>query len=201
MAAILSVLMAGSVTVTIDQAGGLSAAQLQVAVAQMADVWRAAGVEVAAAQSDDRPTTGHAAVSLRIVTLRAKSIRGDRPVLAWIGARPGGRTAPVLIVSLPAVAAMVAEGEYAGRGVKRLPSNLTGWLVARAIGRVAAHELGHYLLQQHATHQRRGLMRPTYSTADLLGDALDPFRVAPEQRSAAMAEIAALARSQHVLQP
>ena len=46
---------------------------------------------------------------------------------------------------------------------------------ARIIGRVAAHELGHYLLAD-PRHQPTGLMRARFDGAELLGPHLKPFK-------------------------
>jgi hypothetical protein len=67
--------------------------------------------------------------------------------------------------------------------------------MAQAIGRVTAHELGHYLLQ-NAGHQGRGLMRAVYSATELAGAWLEPFQVPIAQRTVVRQEISALARLQ-----
>jgi hypothetical protein len=68
-------------------------------------------------------------------------------------------------------------------------------VIAQAVGRVAAHELGHYLLE-NAGHQDRGLMRPRYSAVELAGDWLDPFKVSNIEQPIVRREIEALTRLQ-----
>ncbi len=47
-------------------------------------------------------------------------------------------------------------------------------LLGRALGRVAAHELGHYM-RQTAEHEDRGPMRAGLTSSELLGDDRAPF--------------------------
>jgi hypothetical protein len=79
--------------------------------------------------------------------------------------------------------------------VRRLTRELQHRLIAQAIGRVAAHELGHYLLR-HAGDQDRGLMRPKYNAVELVADWLDPFKVPNPELLIVRQEIAALTRLQ-----
>jgi len=62
---------------------------------------------------------------------------------------------------------------------------------ARIMGRVAAHEMGHYLLAD-ARHQPEGLMRARFDGADLLAPHLKPFRPPSRRQFAAVARIADL---------
>jgi hypothetical protein len=100
-----------------------------------------------------------------------------------------------MLVSLPAVMEAMMGSEALGLTVARLTGDARDRLIARAIGRVTAHELGHYLLQ-NAGHQDRGLMRANYSSRDLVGSWLEPFRVPTAERPIVHQEIAALARRQ-----
>jgi hypothetical protein len=68
-------------------------------------------------------------------------------------------------------------------------------LLGQAIGRVTAHELGHFLLQR-AVHAREGLLRPQYSTQDLIEPWLQPFQVAAAEMQVVRREVARLARLQ-----
>jgi hypothetical protein len=56
---------------------------------------------------------------------------------------------------------------------------------ARIMGRVAAHEMGHYLLAD-ARHQPEGLMRARFDGADLLAPNLKPFRPPSRRQFAAV---------------
>jgi len=49
--------------------------------------------------------------------------------------------------------------------------------LGRALARVAAHELGHYLLQQ-THHEEKGVMRASFQTAQLASEDSTPFQAA-----------------------
>jgi hypothetical protein len=188
--------LAVSVNIVIDQCGGLSPAHCRLAVTEMAEIWRDAGVEVVSRPADEQSLQGEAAVSLRIVTFAINPNARGEPVLGSVAVDPGGRMRPVILVSLPALRLALADADVGGIAFDRLTSDLRSQLAARAIGRIAAHELGHYLLRR-AGHPKKGLMRPSYVARDLIGAWLGPFRVGVPERSAAVAQIAALATVQH----
>jgi hypothetical protein len=184
------------VNIVIDQCGAPSPAQCQLAVTEMANIWRDAGVEVVSRRTHELASRNEASVSLRIVTFSINGRAGGEPILGWAAVETGGRMTPVVIVSLPAVRLTLEHADVGGLSFKRLTSDLRSQLTARAIGRIAAHELGHYLLRR-AGHRKNGLMRRSYAVRDLTGAWLGPFRVADDERSSALAEIAALATAQH----
>ena len=71
-----------------------------------------------------------------------------------------------LLVSVNRVAQIVAGTRFADRPAGEWPSGVRDNLVGRALGRVLAHELGHYLLGLRE-HSPDGLMQPLFRT-DLL---------------------------------
>jgi hypothetical protein len=66
--------------------------------------------------------------------------------------------ANVIEVSFSAVAALVSPETFAGKRVTDLPLDWRRRLLGRALGRVIAHEVGHWLWG--VAHTRTGLMRP-----------------------------------------
>lgn len=179
---------------SIGRNGGLSALQLRLVVEEVRTIWKDARVDVVSGpRAASRPD--EATVSLQFLTVPPPVNQLGHPVLAWItfAANPG--STPVLFVSVPAIETMVGSAEALGMAVAKLTRDVSDRLLARALGRVAAHELGHYLLQ-NAGHQRRGLMRPTYSANELVGDWLEPFRLPNAPRPALRKEIQARARLQ-----
>lgn len=184
-----------SVHVNIDQDGGLSAGQLRIVIDQMQQIWHDAGVDLTAGRHGEPAEPGAAAVSLRIVRLTVPPNSKGAPILAWTAVGASGLPEPVLILSLPAITALVSDTEFAGAAFKRLTDDVRDELIARAVGRAAAHELGHYLLEKSG-HRPGGLMRPSYSARDLVGAWLHPFQVSADEQPLVRAEIAALARVQ-----
>ena len=61
-------------------------------------------------------------------------------------------------------------------------------LLARAMGRALAHELGHYLLASKA-HTARGLMKAVLGAVELFSTESGAFRLDPAQRQAIAARL------------
>ena len=183
-----------TVHLSIDQSGGLSALQLQLMVDEVRKIWGDAHVAVTSGRYGEPCEPDQATISLRILLMPPPVKDGAERILAWVTPGAAGGLAPLLFVSLPAVTETGLGTEAFDRPVKKLTRALRDRLIAQAIGRVTAHELGHYLL--NAGHRDRGLMRPGYSAAELVGDWLDPFKVPSAERPVVRREIEALARLQ-----
>ena len=73
----------------------------------------------------------------------------------------------------------------AARGVIGIMSEMTGvqreMLLARAMGRALAHEMGHYLLASKV-HTSRGLMRASRSAYEFFSTEQRGFKIDPAQR-------------------
>jgi hypothetical protein len=187
--------LAVSVNIVIDQCAELALAHCRLAVTEMAEIWRDAGVEVVSRPTDKPSIRSEASVSLRIVTFSMNTNARAAPILGWVAVEPGGRLMPAIFVSLPAIRLALADAEVGGIPFERLTNDLRSRLTARAIGRIAAHELGHHLLRR-AGHPMKGLMRPSYAARELTGAWLAPFQVGDDERSSVAAQIAALATVQ-----
>ena len=184
-----------TVRLSIDQKGGLSALQIRLAVDEVRKIWSDAHVAVTSGLYGEPSLPDEATISLRILLMASPVSDGANRVLAWVTPAGTGRSAPLLFVSLPAVTEAVMGADAMGRPVTKLTHDLRDRLIAQAIGRVTAHELGHYLLQ-NSGHQDRGLMRPMYLPAELVGAWLEPFKVSNAERLFVRQEIMALARLQ-----
>ncbi len=64
---------------------------------------------------------------------------------------------------------------YLDRVVAVLPETQCWTVIGRALARVAAHEVAHYL-DQRVEHEERGLLRARFSGTDLAGEDSYPFR-------------------------
>lgn len=118
-------------------------------------------------RSDDRPTPAASA--------------HDPEALGWIEF-VDGRPQPVITVSLERARAVVNRAVVAGRPVSGWPPVVSDRLVAVALGRTIAHEIGHYLLQSSA-HSRTGLMRAGLTPRDLTERGIARVRLSPEERA------------------
>jgi hypothetical protein len=101
--------------------------------------------------------------------------RSEEPSIKGIGRAifVEGKTSAedTLFVSVDRVAHIVLGTEFGGRPVTDWPLSVRADLVGRALGRVLAHELGHYLLGLRE-HSQDGLMRPLFRTDQLI----EPWR-------------------------
>ena len=183
-----------TVHVSIDQDGGLPVAQLYEALNQMQRIWRAAGIKLTTGRYGEPPGYGGATVSLRLLGTGARRIDGGT-VLAWVSPTESGPPAPILFVSLQGIRELLEPVEFRGRPLKQRPDAIRDRFIAMAIGRAAAHELGHFLRGERQ-HTTQGLMRARYKTNDLIGDSLVPFQVPADERVVVRREITRLAQLQ-----
>jgi len=183
-----------AVHLRLDQSGGLTRSDLSEVAAQVRMIWAPAHVGVTEGDVRDRAPDGAVVLSLRVVGEEPPA-RPDRPVLAWTPLAPGGTIAPLLFVSRPAITRLTSAADFRGRPLSQRPALLLRRLINQAIGRAAAHELGHFLLQAGG-HADRGLMRPTYTIDDLLGSSLERFAIRAADRRAFHDAVASLAERQ-----
>jgi hypothetical protein len=99
-------------------------------------------------------------------TLSAVSSKG--PALPLLGQVPFGEDGPgnLIEVSFDAITSLVMGSSYLNKPVAKLPDFLQQVLLGRGLGRVLAHELGHWLVGRG--HMQEGLMRPTFGDRDLV---------------------------------
>jgi hypothetical protein len=158
----------------------LSAAELREITNQVSRIWAPLGITVV--WTHRRPPavvppgySGWVRVLIEANATDHVVARNDAaPAIAALHV-PGGVPRNVIYVSLDAARALVRRatgGTLAGPDRNRL--------VARTAGRAIAHELGHYLLGT-ADHADDGLMRATFTVADVLDSDLARFRLAPPE--------------------
>ena len=97
---------------------------------------------------------------------KAGRVGHRRTTLGWIRFGPNGEPANLIEISCEAVRRTANRGRYQGSPLNDLPLVLQDELVGRALGRVLAHEIGHWLLGP--AHAESGLMKPGMSPDELL---------------------------------
>lgn len=188
------------VGISIEQSGGLTTLQRDMVITELREIWRPAGVRMVARNSGEPLAPGEAVVSMRILASKPMQNRRGEPILAWVAVDGNRRPTPSVLVSLPTIIQWLERADVGGKAFNHLTNDLRARLIATAIGRVAAHELGHYLMAD-APHRRKGLMRPAYSPRDLAGSWRGPFELAPEDGPVIAMQVAALAEMQHISHP
>jgi hypothetical protein len=85
----------------------------------------------------------------------------SHPSLGRIRFGEDGRPGNLIEVSFPALGSLVMSGSYLQKPISELPNLAQTCLLGRGLGRVVAHEIGHWLMGRG--HSRDGLMRPSLS--------------------------------------
>ena len=179
---------------SIDQRGSLSDRQLDVAIDQVRQIWGAAGVVVSSGPFN-RPSLLHARVSLRVLTTPPPRGPSGRIVMGWVMRGGDGMLTPIMFISLPGISELLREYRFSGAGHHDLPVSLRDRITAQTVGRVAAHELGHYLLQT-AAHGAKGLMRREFVARELANPNMTSFLLSANESSQLRREVTALALAQ-----
>lgn len=111
------------------------------------------------------------------ISERPRPGASNASALGWIAFTAPGRPERLVTVSIAAARSLMARESWHGRAVDQLPRALQRQFLARAIGRGAAHEIGHYLLRSSA--HTDGLMRAQLTVSDIMDDHERRFRLQP----------------------
>jgi hypothetical protein len=141
------------------------------AVAEAAELWKPYGVLVHAGGSDNCDTR------LTVTTLadRAPARGGD---LGSIRFGADGIPDPHIVLHYPAVVQLAMGTTAFGTAAREWPLRVQEEVIARAVGRTLAHEIGHYLLQW-PHHASAGLMRSRQGAAALASPDRARFALTP----------------------
>jgi hypothetical protein len=94
-------------------------------------------------------------------------------------------------LSVETIAALTLQTPRAGRRIQEWPARAREELIGRALGRVLAHELGHYILAWRG-HAATGLMRASFGGELLVDLDRRPFVLSGELRGRLRARLALL---------
>lgn len=111
-----------------------------------------------------------------VVSGRPPSGGASHAALGWITFPKPETPDNVVTVSVAAAHSLMARAQWSGRPFDQLPPSVRQQFITRALGRSAAHEIGHYLLRSSA-HAEGGLMRRALTIAQIMDDRLDWFRL------------------------
>jgi hypothetical protein len=147
------------------------------ATAEVAGIWAAHGVDVHASSENDEERNG--AVRLAVVLADQPSTHLAAGALGSI-LFVDGMPRPTIVMYLNAIDALVSSATVMGLNDRQLTTEFRDSIVGRVLGRVLAHEIGHYLLRSQ-THSREGLMRALQAARDLVGQDRQYFALAADQ--------------------
>jgi hypothetical protein len=162
-----------AVTVGIVLGGHASAAARLVPalIAEANLIWRPRGVQIVSVTEDSVP---HENVRLTLnfasLLLAVPSSNGSKGEstsgLGSIWFDEDGVPGDTITIDDAAVMVHIARTTLNNRPLADWPPAVADHVMSRALGRVLAHELGHYLLRSKM-HQARGLMRAVFTGSDL----------------------------------
>jgi hypothetical protein len=182
------------VTVSVD--ADLSPALVQGVLAQADAIWRPSGIsfvwrrmprvgapDLRAVDAPCLPKTLH----LTIGDSRGAAKNGHLP-LGWIVFDELTAPAQEIYLSSANARQMMEDARAVVGLIDQMPVLQRGTLLARAMGRALAHELGHYLLASKV-HTERGLMKAILTAAELFMPDSRGLRIEPAQRRAVAARL------------
>ena len=163
-----------AVTVGIVLGGHASAAARLVPalVAEADRIWRPRGVRVVPVAKDAVPreevrlTLNFASLSEVVPSANQGSMGERTSGLGSIWFDEDGAPSNSITIDEAAVMVHIAQTTLNNRPLADWPPSVADQVMSRALGRVLAHELGHYLLRSKM-HQRSGLMRAAFTGSDL----------------------------------
>jgi hypothetical protein len=150
----------------------LSAAIVRDLLQEVRVVWRAY-VDIAAAAPGRPGSTTDDVLTLVITDNLSHDAAVDS--LGWIEF-VDGEPSRIINVSRHAASVLRDRTALGDRTLDALPAAIQNLFLARALGRAAAHEIGHYLLASKA-HASSGLMRPQFASVDIMQRSPKNFRL------------------------
>lgn len=168
------------VALAIPVTPALSPAVARAALAEAAGVWAPYGVAVGPDESS--PFTPVVLTVVLAGNGRSSVRPGWRGALGAITFDPGGEPAPAITVFLADIEQFIAGVRVFGTPQWRWPPKLREQVVGRVLGRVLAHEIGHYVLRS-PHHAADGLMRSLQLADDLAAPSRHRFTLTPAERA------------------
>ncbi len=191
VAATAAAVGAGEITIAhvgivLDAPPSFSERRLATMTEETAAIWRPYGVTITWLTPLREPEPGPADV--RVVVRMPLSPHGRRTAgalepslgsVVFVDGIPDG----VITIRPETVEAAILAARWNGRSFTEAPWGIQEDFAGRALGRVLAHELGHYLLAQKS-HTQTGLMRATFKGRELVATDRRAFQLQPRDLAA-----------------
>ena len=119
-------------------------------------------------------------LSVRLAGLAPRTMASSSPFgsMRFVSGVPE----PVVFLHYDAIRRAIADGVALGLREGQWPAALRDRVLGRIVGRVLAHEIGHFVLRS-PRHASRGLMRPIQYIAELIAGDGELFGLTPEDLS------------------
>jgi hypothetical protein len=163
------------ITLTLPPTPAVSAATLRVAAAEAAALWVRYGVVIDVTPCELAYDERIVIILVPMAARRAGvSAAGWRGALAAISFDPDGAPEPRIKLFVADFLAFVATARMFGQPESQWPQSLREELVGRMLGRVLAHEIGHFVLRM-PRHAAAGLMRSLQFADELVAPSRRAF--------------------------
>jgi hypothetical protein len=162
-------------------AAGVVPRTLDDARAEVAKIWTTAGSSLTwtvPSKGFESTDPGTVVVIVRRALSRHSAVKPESahgvpdPALGWV-LFDGDDNRGVVEISTDAITAVINEGVLGSKSVPTLPRKTQMDLLGRGLGRVIAHEIGHWLMGRG--HTRAGLMKASLNAQDLIEWAAPPL--------------------------
>jgi hypothetical protein len=138
------------------------------AIVEAASVWAPYGVLVDASDVSDATAPGEVRVPLSVVFDVDREMNPGDEALGAIRFTSDGTPEATITLYYRAVVRLAMSAKALGTEARQWPSGLRDQVIARALGRALAHELGHFVLRS-PHHSSSGLMRARQRATALAG--------------------------------
>jgi hypothetical protein len=186
--------------ITVASAATMSPTLVAQVLAETEAVWRAAGLTLVWRRSSGATPRARViepapceTATLRVVIgnergPEADARRDNATALGWIMFDDPTTPEPEIYVSYENVLAYMTGATAVVGLIDRMTIAQREMLLARAMGRALAHEIGHYLLASKV-HTARGLMQAAHTAYDFFGTDRRTFALDAAQRQAVAARL------------
>jgi hypothetical protein len=150
----------------------LTAAQWRVVREELEGIWQRYDVDlVCAAPAAEAASNLSLTVVLDEVSHEGQAVAASAPGLGWVQFLDSQLPLDEIHVSVRGTRRLVEQASFRSQPVPLLPQSLVDYLMAVALARVVAHELGHILLSTTG-HSVSGLMRPAFTADAIVGSRM-----------------------------
>jgi hypothetical protein len=188
--------------ITVATAATVSPSLVTRVLDETTSVWRSAGLTLLWRRVGNEPAARALTIeanppcetsSLRVIIGNERgpdggNRRDNTTALGWIVFGEGDTPNPEIYVSHENTRAYLIGSRAVVGLIDRMPIAEREMLMARAMGRALAHEIGHFLLASKI-HTARGLMQASHTASDFFGAERGGFAIDAAQRQAVAARL------------
>jgi hypothetical protein len=157
---------------------GLPPAVERAAIAEAAAIWAPYGVAIAPVDRSGSARAEGMVLTVIVATAGSSARSDSATALGAIDFASDGTPGRVITVFLDRLVRFLNDTRMNDTSMAGRPRLLRERILARAIGRVIAHEVGHFVLRSKE-HTRQGLMGAMYRTDDLIAPGRSHYYLRP----------------------